>query len=233
MPRDTYLFAVTTGFPAPSAAAISVRAGSSPPMSSTSTSARVGDEVGRGVGQERRRRCPPRARPCARRGRRRPTARGAARPSAGQSLRVEQATPARPRARPSRPRARRSQRARLDRTSPAAMAAWSECVARRARQGRVDSGVDRSATLPPMTTEAAPSLPRTAAAPPQTRQHRGPSAASSRRASPTSATTSARSATTSRSQDEYDAIYCIVDYHALTSTHDPDVLRARTRDMAA
>ncbi|MFL5717787.1 MAG: tryptophan--tRNA ligase, partial [Chloroflexota bacterium] len=33
-------------------------------------------------------------------------------------------------------------------------------------------------------------------------------------------------------QDGYDAIYCIVDYHALTSTHDPDVLRARTRDMA-
>jgi tryptophanyl-tRNA synthetase len=36
-----------------------------------------------------------------------------------------------------------------------------------------------------------------------------------------------------RLQDEFDAIYCIVDYHALTSTHDPDVLRARTRDMAA
>ena len=36
-----------------------------------------------------------------------------------------------------------------------------------------------------------------------------------------------------RLQDEYQAIYCIVDYHALTSTHDPDVLRARTRDMAA
>jgi tryptophanyl-tRNA synthetase len=34
-------------------------------------------------------------------------------------------------------------------------------------------------------------------------------------------------------QDKYEAIYCIVDYHALTSTHDPDVLRARTRDMAA
>src|SRR6476659_4059511 len=34
-------------------------------------------------------------------------------------------------------------------------------------------------------------------------------------------------------QFEYEAIYCIVDYHALTSTHDPDVLRARTRDMAA
>ncbi|MEA2675041.1 MAG: tryptophanyl-tRNA synthetase [Chloroflexota bacterium] len=36
-----------------------------------------------------------------------------------------------------------------------------------------------------------------------------------------------------RLQAEYDSIYCIVDYHALTSTHDPDVLRARTRDMAA
>ena len=36
-----------------------------------------------------------------------------------------------------------------------------------------------------------------------------------------------------RLQAEFNAIYCIVDYHALTSTHDPDVLRARTRDMAA
>ena len=34
-------------------------------------------------------------------------------------------------------------------------------------------------------------------------------------------------------QDEYEAIYCIVDYHALTSTHDPVLLRDRTRDMAA
>jgi tryptophanyl-tRNA synthetase len=34
-------------------------------------------------------------------------------------------------------------------------------------------------------------------------------------------------------QDRYDAIYCIVDYHALTSAHDPDVLRQRTREMAA
>jgi tryptophanyl-tRNA synthetase len=34
-------------------------------------------------------------------------------------------------------------------------------------------------------------------------------------------------------QDRYEAIYCIVDYHALTSTHDPDVLRQRTREMAA
>jgi tryptophanyl-tRNA synthetase len=36
-----------------------------------------------------------------------------------------------------------------------------------------------------------------------------------------------------RLQDEYEAIYCIVDYHALTSTHDADVLRSRTREMAA
>jgi tryptophanyl-tRNA synthetase len=34
-------------------------------------------------------------------------------------------------------------------------------------------------------------------------------------------------------QAEYDAIYCIVDYHALTSTHDADALRTRTREMAA
>jgi tryptophanyl-tRNA synthetase len=36
-----------------------------------------------------------------------------------------------------------------------------------------------------------------------------------------------------RLQDDYEAIYCIVDYHALTSTHDPDILRQRTREMAA
>ena len=36
-----------------------------------------------------------------------------------------------------------------------------------------------------------------------------------------------------RLQYEYEAIYCIVDYHAPTSTHEPDLLRARTRDMAA
>ena len=36
-----------------------------------------------------------------------------------------------------------------------------------------------------------------------------------------------------RLQDEYEAIYCIVDYHALTSTHDADILRSRTREMAA
>src|SRR5215470_17880265 len=34
-------------------------------------------------------------------------------------------------------------------------------------------------------------------------------------------------------QYEYEAIYCIVDYHALTSTHDPEAMRTRTREMAA
>jgi tryptophanyl-tRNA synthetase len=36
-----------------------------------------------------------------------------------------------------------------------------------------------------------------------------------------------------RLQDGYDAIYCIVDYHALTSTHDAERLRRQTREMAA
>ena len=36
-----------------------------------------------------------------------------------------------------------------------------------------------------------------------------------------------------RLQDEFEAIYCIVDYHALTSTHDPDALRQGTRQMSA
>src|SRR5437762_11370210 len=36
-----------------------------------------------------------------------------------------------------------------------------------------------------------------------------------------------------RLQWEYEAIYCIVDYHALTSLHDPEALRQRTREMAA
>ncbi len=34
-------------------------------------------------------------------------------------------------------------------------------------------------------------------------------------------------------QSHFEAIYCIVDYHALTSTHQADVLRERTRQMAA
>ncbi|MFH1475611.1 MAG: tryptophan--tRNA ligase [Chloroflexota bacterium] len=34
-------------------------------------------------------------------------------------------------------------------------------------------------------------------------------------------------------QDQFESIYCIVDFHALTSTHDPDAMRLRTREMAA
>lgn len=33
-------------------------------------------------------------------------------------------------------------------------------------------------------------------------------------------------------QDEHDAIYCIVDYHALTSTHDAELIRRNTHEMA-
>jgi tryptophanyl-tRNA synthetase len=33
-------------------------------------------------------------------------------------------------------------------------------------------------------------------------------------------------------QDTHDAIYCIVDYHALTSTHDGDLIRRNTHEMA-
>jgi tryptophanyl-tRNA synthetase len=33
-------------------------------------------------------------------------------------------------------------------------------------------------------------------------------------------------------QQTHEAIYCIVDYHALTSTHDPEVIRQNTFDMA-
>ncbi len=36
-----------------------------------------------------------------------------------------------------------------------------------------------------------------------------------------------------RLQWEYEAIYCIVDYHALTSLHDPERMRSQTREMAA
>ena len=34
-------------------------------------------------------------------------------------------------------------------------------------------------------------------------------------------------------QENYESIYCIVDYHALTSVHDGDRLRRQTREMAA
>jgi len=34
-------------------------------------------------------------------------------------------------------------------------------------------------------------------------------------------------------QDRYECIYCIVDLHALTALHDPEAMRANTREMAA
>ncbi|MEO6879120.1 MAG: tryptophan--tRNA ligase, partial [Gemmatimonadaceae bacterium] len=35
-----------------------------------------------------------------------------------------------------------------------------------------------------------------------------------------------------RLQHEYEAIFCIVDYHAITIAYDPGVLRERRREMA-
>ena len=34
-------------------------------------------------------------------------------------------------------------------------------------------------------------------------------------------------------QDRYECIYCVVDYHAITGTYEPDDLRRRTRAAAA
>ena len=36
----------------------------------------------------------------------------------------------------------------------------------------------------------------------------------------------------SKMQDDYDAVYCVVDLHALTLRHDPEVLRAKSIEMA-
>ena len=92
--------------PAPSAAAISVRAGSSPPISSTTTSTRRdGDEVGRRVGQQLGRDAPA-ARPGRGRARRRPTSSSGAPPSGAQPSGTARRAPGRPRDRPSRRRGR-------------------------------------------------------------------------------------------------------------------------------
>ena len=60
----------------------------------------------------------------------------------------------------------------------------------------------------------------------------GCSPASSPPAPPISATTSARRSNYVALQDQYDAIYAIVDYHALTTVHDGAELRQLTHEMA-
>ena len=60
----------------------------------------------------------------------------------------------------------------------------------------------------------------------------GSSAESSRRASCTSATTSARSRTGCSCSTSTKSIFCIVDYHAITGAYDPQQLRERRREMA-
>ena len=65
------------------------------------------------------------------------------------------------------------------------------------------------------------------------RAARGSSPASSRRASPHIGNDLGAIRNYVKLQWEYEAIYCIVDYHALTSLHDADALRRQTREMAA
>ena len=58
----------------------------------------------------------------------------------------------------------------------------------------------------------------------------GSSVEFSRPGSCTSETTSARSRTGSQLQHEYESIFCIVDYHAITQPYEPEQLRERRRD---
>ena len=59
------------------------------------------------------------------------------------------------------------------------------------------------------------------------------SPASNPRVPNTSATTSARCASTSRRRNEGDAFFCIVDLHSITVDYDPRDLHDRTLDLAA
>ena len=206
--------------PAPSAAAISVRAGSSPPISSTMTStsaSRRGGPARRSAGRpggpratapaERRGRRPRRARA----GRRRPAERAGRSRNARTTSRPTVPAPSTP----TRSGGAAHGRAR-------AVAHIGGMVA----DGRVaaDRGEAPSATLADaMTTELAPSP---AAALSARRRGRGSSRASSRRAIVHLGNDLGAIRNYVALQYEYEAIYCIVDYHALTSTHDPDVLRS-------
>ena len=84
-----------------------------------------------------------------------------------------------------------------------------------------------------MTTDLADRTGRGSAPAAISHSARGSSAASSRRAIAHLGNDLGAIRNYVALQDEYEAIYCIVDYHALTSTHDPDALRRQTREMAA
>src|SRR5215207_3266252 len=208
----TCLFAVTTGLPAPSAAAISVRAGSSPPISSTMTS--VSSAAIRCAGAS--------------------VSSSAGSPRSRAASRLRTAIAVSSRAPPSAG-ARRSPSSRSPRTTSAPTVPAPRTATRRGArliEPRSRDGVSASAGMvasAAMTIELAP-----APAPQDTGTPR-PRIFSGIQPSGVIHLGNELGAIRNyvRLQYEYEAIYCIVDYHALTSTHEPDLLRARTRDMAA
>ena len=193
----TCLFAVTTGLPIDSAAAMSVCAGSSPPMQlDDDVGAVVGHEVGRGVASRGRR--------AAARGDRpvdvadgdadqleapdRPPAEASAGRSSSAQATSSPTVPA--------PRTRDTQRC--------ARSCVGSAGSRHRRNGsrRPRSARDRAAEGGPLhsATMTIETRPGTRPSPRRAPSGRGSSAASSRRARRTSGTTSARSATTSGSR---------------------------------
>ena len=225
----TCLLAVTTLLPIDSAAAIRVRAGSSPPISSTMTSiSLVGDEVGRRVGEQLGRHAGRRA-PVPDRGRRRAASSSVAPSDARRSSgRIEQRAD---------DLAADGPRAEDADAQAGAAHDLGRCGSRHPPNGsgRRPNGSPaapssgRRLHSRTMTTDVAPA-PAPLAAPsakprifsgiqPSGVVHLGNDLGAIRNYV--------------RLQSEYEAIYCIVDYHALTSTHDGGVLRARTREMAA
>ncbi len=220
----TCLLAVTTGVPIDRAAAISVWAGSSPPISSTMTSAPpsatrwAGASVTRSAGS-------PEA--IARSGSRTaiPTS-SRPRPSAGRSS-ARRSISAQATSRPTVPApssATRSGAALNDRLG------WVVTSRSMVADGVTWPGASGGPLhSPTMTIETVPAAaPATdAALRPRIFSGIQPSGA------PHLGNDLGAIRNYVRLQAEYDTIYCIVDYHALTSLHDPDALRARTREMGA
>src|SRR3954454_23872995 len=222
----TCLLAVTTGFPAPRAAAIRVRAGSSPPITSMRTS--LSGSATRWAGASvRRSPGTPDSRALARSRTATPVRvtggpSDAARRSGASSSAPTTARPTVPAPRTATRSAGRVMAERRDgsRTSDGMVAD---------RFAATDGRAGADANLAPTTTALAPA-PASAAAPearPRIFSGIQPSGA------PHLGNDLGAIRNYVRLQWEYEAIYCIVDYHALTSLHDPDALRQRTREMAA
>ena len=175
----------------------------------------VGDEVGRRVGQEVRR-DPGVARPCRGRGRRRRRARAAAPSAALEPARPRRAD-ARTTSRPTVPAPRTATRSGAPLVRH--RRGWSTSADWCARRVAWSPGDRASATLAADDDRPrCPPLPRSAAAADRPRIFSG--------IQPSGIVHLGNDLGAIRNyvrlQDEYEAIYCIVDYHALTSTHDPE-----------